>query len=108
MRRRRKLSGVWAKIGKRARELGRPRLRAGWSPKELEIVDRYVREFATGRFRTADEAAKLAVIDIEQLHRRHPETLWSRIERTPVATADRIGMRARLAGVRLPFARRAR
>ena len=76
-----------------------------WTAAEDLLIDRYVRDLAVGRFRSAHEAARACEDERQQLHRDHPESPRAATPRTYKAIESRIRDRARASGARWPTTR---
>jgi len=71
----------------------RRRFRPAWGALEDAVVDRVVRGWVSGRFRSAAAAARVCRRQLEMLHVRHPEKPWGTFPRTLLATRQRIVQR---------------
>jgi hypothetical protein len=76
----------------------RRRFRPAWGALEDAVVDRFVRGFVSGRYRSVAEAARPCRKQLDRLHARHTEKPWGTFPRTRQATEQRICQRRRAAG----------
>jgi hypothetical protein len=74
------------------------RFRPAWGALEDAVVERFVRDFVSGRFRSVAEAARVCRKRLDRLHARHPEQPWGTFPRTRKATEQHICQRRLAAG----------
>jgi hypothetical protein len=92
--------GFAAIIRRRARKLGRPPTVLPWGPEENAVIERYIRRLAAGDYTQVSKAARVCRAEIGNLHRQHPDAVWSRVERTLGAVRARMLLRLDALGAR--------
>jgi hypothetical protein len=102
---RRSLHHVHCLLCERAHELGWSRQHLFWSPREEQIINRYVNELLAGRFRHARAAGAACKHELDRLHEAHPNARWAEKRRTQVAVNFRITQRTRATGEAWPHSR---